>query len=106
MKLVKKMKDTILKASVLSTLAFSNLALAWQGGRGGSASDIFDPINEKTRDFGDQLTLWASAICLVCIVGVGLLAMFGKFPKQWAVNVAVGSTVILLGANIANFLLG
>lgn len=97
-KIINFIKKKALKASVLTSLVLSNSVFA-------DASDIFDPINEKTRNFGDQLTLWGSAICLVCIVGVGLLAMFGKFPKQWAVNVAVGSTVILLGSNIANFLL-
>lgn len=96
---MKSLKNQWLKICVMGSIALSSSSIA------SDASEIFDPINEKTKDFGDQLTLWASAICLVCIVGVGLLAMFGKFPKQWAVNVAVGSTIILLGANIANFLL-
>ncbi|PML45618.1 hypothetical protein BCT75_04340 [Vibrio lentus] len=93
------LKTRWLQACIFGSLLISSVANA------NDAADIFDPVNEKTKDFGDQLTLWASAVCLVCIVGVGLLAMFGKFPKQWAVNTAVGSTIILVGGNIANFLL-
>lgn len=99
---MKKLSGIWTKVLAAGSVVASNVA--YSAGKS-DASEIFDPINEKTNNLVDQLVLWGSAVCVLCIVAVGLLAMFGKFPKQWAVNVAVGATIILLGANIANFLL-
>lgn len=96
---MKTVKNLWLKMGVFASMGMANTALA------NDAEDVFESVIEKTTDVGDQVALWGSAVSILAIVCVGLLAMFGNFPKKWAVNVAVGSTVILLGSNIANFLM-
>lgn len=95
---MKTVKKLWLKMGALASMGVANTALA-------DAEEVFGTVIEKTTDVGDQVALWGSAVSILAIVCVGLLAMFGNFPKKWAVNVAVGSTVILLGSNIANFLM-
>lgn len=97
---MKTLKNFWLKAGVTFSL-FSPLAFAAD-----DASDVFDPINDKTDALVSQVTTWAASLSLLCIVVFGAMTMMGKLSKFWGACIVGGCLIILTGSGLSAFLLG
>lgn len=97
---MKKILNNWFNLCVFASVAFSNSVLAKSG-----ADDVFKPLNEKTGEITEQIVLWASGLSILCIIIFGALTMINKLPKVWGASIVAGCFIILVGSNIAGFLL-
>lgn len=94
------LKRTWLKICAMGSLFMSEAVLA-----SGDAGDVFEPLNDKTDQIRAEVVGWANGLSVLCIVIFGVLTMINKLPKVWGVSICAGCFIILVGVNIADFLM-